>query len=138
MLLSLFEENQSQDPENSPSKEGNDNLDSLFDEDDDDDEDGEGYAEPEEDVDATFETSFTSAESEQNRSKEDLEGKISSIPGRGSFPRYEFALHLIQYMGKILSDKKGKNSTTIKSCISYFAVISLYMLIRLEVGQIIT
>lgn len=77
MLLSLFEESQDQDPENSSSKEGEDNLDGLFDEDD-DDEDGEGYAEPEEveDEDARMKLCGT-AESEHNSSKEDLEGEIS-------------------------------------------------------------
>lgn len=74
MLLSLFEESQDQDPENSSSKVGEDNLDGLFD-DDDDDEDGEGYAEPEEDEYATMKLCGT-AESDLNRSKEDLEGEI--------------------------------------------------------------
>lgn len=68
MLLSLFEE--SQDPENSSSKEGEDNLDGLFDEDD-----GEAYAEPEEDEEVTLENSGTGAQHEHNRSKEDLEGE---------------------------------------------------------------
>lgn len=79
-LLSLFEESQGPDPENSSSKEVEDNLDGLFD----DDEDGEVYAEPEEE-DATLENSDTGAESEHYQSKEDLEGEISSIPERGTF-----------------------------------------------------
>lgn len=73
MLLSLFEENQ--DPENSSSREREENLDGLFDEDDDDD--GQGYAEPEEDEEATLENSGAGAESEHDRSKEDLEGEMS-------------------------------------------------------------
>lgn len=75
MLLSLFKENQDQDPENSFSKEGEDNMDGLF---DDDDEDSEGYAEPEEDEDATLKCAGAESETEShNRSKEDLEGEIS-------------------------------------------------------------
>lgn len=73
MLLSLFEESQGDDPENSSSNEREDNLDDLFDEDD--VEDGEGYVEPEEEEDLTLEKSSTDAEKEHNRSKEDLEGK---------------------------------------------------------------
>ncbi|KAG7320365.1 hypothetical protein KOW79_016218 [Hemibagrus wyckioides] len=75
MLLSLFEE--SQDPENSSSKEGEDNLDGLFDEDD--GEDGEGYAEPEEDEEVTLENSGTGAQHEHNRSKEDLEAELGNM-----------------------------------------------------------
>lgn len=77
MLLSLFE-SQDQDPE----KEREDNLDGLFDEDD--DEGGHGYVEPEEDEDTTLQDSGAGAESEHNRSKEDLEGEISEIPEHGS------------------------------------------------------
>ncbi|KAF4079705.1 hypothetical protein AMELA_G00181290 [Ameiurus melas] len=74
-LLSLFEESQDPDPENSSSKEVEDNLDGLF---DDDDEDGEGYAEPEEE-DATLENSGTRAESEHNQSKEELEAELRNM-----------------------------------------------------------
>ncbi|XP_017349971.1 protein MCM10 homolog isoform X2 [Ictalurus punctatus] len=76
-LLSLFEESQGPDPENSSSKEVEDNLDGLFD-DDDDDEGGEGYAEPEEE-DATLENSDTGAESEHYQSKEDLEAELRNM-----------------------------------------------------------
>ncbi|KAF7693973.1 protein MCM10 homolog [Silurus meridionalis] len=75
MLLSLFEENQ--DSENSSSKDVEDNLDGLFD--DDGGEDGEGYAEPEEEDEDEKEDSSTGAESEQNRSQEDLEAELRSM-----------------------------------------------------------
>ncbi|KAM9467704.1 protein MCM10 homolog [Clarias gariepinus] len=77
MLLSLFEESQGDDPENSSSNEREDNLDDLFDEDD--VEDGEGYVEPEEEEDLTLEKSSTDAEKEHNRSKEDLEAELRSM-----------------------------------------------------------
>lgn len=92
MLLSLFE-SQDQDPE----KQREDNLDGLFD-DDDDEEGGQGYIEPEEDENMVLENSGTGAESEHNRSKTDLEGEISKIPGHGSF--FASELHATWSIGR--------------------------------------
>ncbi|XP_036433399.1 protein MCM10 homolog isoform X2 [Colossoma macropomum] len=78
MLLSLFEESQGQNPETSAAREGEDNLDDLF---DDDCDEGEGYAEPEEEEEKDIESASSSpgGKSELNKSKEDLEEELKSM-----------------------------------------------------------
>ncbi|MCJ8743358.1 hypothetical protein PDJAM_G00092990 [Pangasius djambal] len=111
MLLSLFEESQGQDPGNSSSREAEDNLDGLFDDDDDDDEeDGEGYAEPEEDEDAPLENSGTGAESEHSRSREDLEAELRSM--REKMQKLQQHLEASQKCADVSRSKHTEDNTS--------------------------
>ncbi|XP_017572318.1 protein MCM10 homolog isoform X1 [Pygocentrus nattereri] len=78
MLLSLFEESEGQNSETSTAREGEDNLDDLF---DDDCDEGEDYAEPEEEEEKDMESANSSpgGKSELRKSKEDLEEELKSM-----------------------------------------------------------